>query len=91
VTLHTKHQYNPSGTSESRCSTCHMPPVQKSAEKWDIHAHTFGIIKPQASKAMFDAGQEAIPNSCNQCHVDWAGSTAGYQAGVDGYTARFSK
>jgi predicted CXXCH cytochrome family protein len=91
VTEHTRHQYNPFGTGESRCSICHMPLVQKSAEKWDIHAHTFETINPEVSKAMFDDNpdQDIIPNSCNQCHVDWAGSTEGYQAGVDGYIERF--
>lgn len=93
VTEHTEHQYNPFGTGESRCSICHLPLVQQSAEKWDIHAHTFEIIKPQVSKAMFDdnPNQDIIPNSCNQCHVGWAGSAAGYQAGVDGFIERFGE
>lgn len=93
VTRHAKHEYNPSGTGESRCSICHMPLVQQTAEKWDEHTHTFKIIKPQVSKAMFDSNpnQDIIPNSCNQCHVDWSGTEAGYQAGVDGFNERFGE
>lgn len=86
-------RYSPFGTGESRCSICHKPRVQKTAEKWDMHAHTFKIIKPHVSKAMFESNpnQDIIPNSCNQCHVDWAGNAAGYQAGVEGYIERFGE
>jgi predicted CXXCH cytochrome family protein len=54
------HSRHPVGVAV--CSDCHMPFVAKSAIKYDIRAHSFQIIWPEATD---DAG---IPNSCTDCH-----------------------
>ena len=52
-----------------RCVDCHMPAVQKSGVKYDIHAHTFKVISPQTTiDTQADGG---TPNSCAaSCHGD---------------------
>jgi len=54
------HSRHPVGVAV--CSDCHMPFVAKSAIKYDIRAHSFQIIFPEATA---DTG---IPNSCTDCH-----------------------
>ncbi|MHC4163350.1 MAG: ammonia-forming cytochrome c nitrite reductase subunit c552 [Planctomycetota bacterium] len=54
------HSRHPVGVTV--CSDCHMPFVAKSAIKYDIRAHSFQIIWPEATT---DTG---IPNSCTDCH-----------------------
>jgi len=63
VSAHTNHPYDPTGTSTSRCSKCHMPKVGKSAVAYDMHSHTFEVIPPQKTKEF------EMPNSCAaSCH-----------------------
>ena len=54
------HSRHPVGVTV--CSDCHMPFVAKSAINYDIRAHSFQIIWPEATA---DTG---IPNSCTDCH-----------------------
>jgi predicted CXXCH cytochrome family protein len=56
------HSRHPVGVAV--CSDCHMPFVAKSAIEYDIRAHSFQIIWPDATA---DTG---IPNSCSACHSD---------------------
>jgi hypothetical protein len=69
-----------------------MVKTAASAEAGDIHAHDFKVIKPQLSLEMFKKDpKNVVPNSCNECHKDWAKEEAGYQAGVKGYESVFGK
>jgi len=86
VTDHTQHYYDPSkvdGTSggASRCSKCHMPKTAKSALKYDIHAHTFEVIEPAASKSTSPSA--GVPNGCTGCH------TAADDTALDALQAEF--
>ncbi|MHC4547637.1 MAG: ammonia-forming cytochrome c nitrite reductase subunit c552 [Planctomycetota bacterium] len=54
---HSRHE-----PGQTRCSDCHMPLVAKSAINYDIRAHSWQIIWPEATA---DVG---IPNSCTACH-----------------------
>ncbi len=63
VSQHTKHPYDPTGTGASRCSKCHMAKTAKSAIAYDIHGHTFEVLRPEKTKAY------NMPNSCAvSCH-----------------------
>jgi predicted CXXCH cytochrome family protein len=57
---HSRHE---NGTT--KCSSCHMPLVSKSAISYDVSAHSWEIIWPQTTKAI------GIPNSCMSrgCHT----------------------
>ncbi|ORJ58592.1 hypothetical protein [Geothermobacter hydrogeniphilus] len=88
VTDHTQHYYDPTkvdGTSGgvSRCSKCHMPKTAKSALKYDIHAHTFEVIEPAASKSTSPSA--GVPNGCTSCH------TAADDAALDALQAEFDE
>lgn len=72
VTAHTQHYYDPTKEDStsggaSRCSKCHMPKTAKSALKYDIHAHTFDVIEPSASKSTSPSA--GVPNGCTSCHT----------------------
>ena len=79
VSAHTNHDYDPTGSGESRCSKCHNPKVAKSAVAYDIHAHTFEPIPPQKTKEF------AMPNSCAvSCHRGIEnGASPIFNTGVD--------
>ena len=68
VRKHTHHPYAPDRKMGlSRCTTCHMPKVAKSAINFDIHSHTFEAIPPEKTLAYQDQG--GMPNSCAaSCH-----------------------
>ncbi len=60
LTAHTKHQ---SVSEGSRCYNCHMPRVVYGVMA--IHpTHDITIPNPQLTTT------EAVPNACNQCHLD---------------------
>ncbi|MDP6778180.1 MAG: multiheme c-type cytochrome, partial [Candidatus Latescibacteria bacterium] len=65
---HSKHEVD-LDNGLGRCVDCHMPGVQKSGVNYDIHAHTFEAISPQATlDTQADGG---TPNSCAvSCHAD---------------------
>jgi len=68
VSAHTHHPYAPERTMGlSRCSSCHMPKVAKSAVAFDIHSHTFEPIAPE--KTLMYQEQGGMPNACAvSCH-----------------------
>ncbi len=71
VSAHTNHPYGPERLlGLSRCTTCHMPKVGKSAVAYDIASHTFEAIPP--GKTVQYNAQGGMPNSCSACHRDLA-------------------
>lgn len=101
VIQHTQHVYNPQGDGidpvlgipgddlgdlkTSNCVECHMPFTAKTALEWDIHAHTFNIIRPEQS--LSTSPSAGVPNSCNQCHD--ALTDEELQASQADYAAKF--
>jgi len=58
VSAHTNHSYE-----NSNCVSCHMAKTSKSAIAYDIHGHTFEVIRPEKTKEL------NMPNSCAvSCH-----------------------
>lgn len=68
VSAHTHHPYAPERSMGlSRCTSCHMPKVAKSAVAFDIHSHTFEAIPPE--KTLMYQDQGGMPSSCAvSCH-----------------------
>ncbi len=65
VSGHSHHNYDPEGSGEGKCSSCHMPKTIKSAIHYDIHSHTFEAISPQKT-LLYE-----MPNSCSvSCHQE---------------------
>ncbi len=63
LTRHTRHK--PVAESEgSRCTSCHMPKLAKSINKYDIASHAFFPPKPEKTI------KYNMPNACTQCHKD---------------------
>lgn len=63
VALHTGHPVDPAGSGASRCTGCHMPPVEAGAGA--LHDHSLLTIPPLASnEAMAQGIHPAPPNSC---------------------------
>jgi len=63
VINHTKHPYDPEESGLSRCTTCHLSKVARSALDYDIHSHTFEAITPERTLKL------NMPNSCMvSCH-----------------------
>lgn len=58
------HSRHPSDSPGNQCASCHMPKTAKSAVSYDIAAHSWQIIYPQATD------DTDIPNSCTACHGD---------------------
>ncbi len=79
VSLHTKHDYDPEGSGESRCTKCHQPKSVKSAINYDIHSHTFEVLQPEKTTSF------AMPNACAvSCHRDIEnGGSPLFNTGVD--------
>ncbi len=62
---HTKHPVDPTGTGASRCTSCHMPPTERTDQADGPHSHTFMTIPPIASnEAAADGVSPVPPNSC---------------------------
>ncbi len=82
VSAHSNHSYDPTGElGVSRCSSCHMPKVQKSAINYDISAHTFWVMSPEQTK--FFAPEGGTPNACAvSCHMQ-EGLTFGVDFSAD--------
>jgi hypothetical protein len=72
VSGHTYHPYAPERrVGLSRCTSCHMPTVAKSAVNYDIHSHSFEVIAPQ--KNLLYQAQGGMPDSCAvSCHSEKA-------------------
>jgi predicted CXXCH cytochrome family protein len=76
VAFHTGHPVDPAGSGASRCTGCHMPPLESGgASGYD---HTLFTIPPIASnEAVAEGVSPAPPNSC-------AGVTGCHDANVPG-------
>ena len=69
VSEHTRHPFAPERRMQlSRCSSCHMPLISKSAINYDIHSHSFEAIPPEKNLTYQDQG--GMPDSCSvSCHA----------------------
>jgi len=57
------HPVDPAGSGSSRCTSCHLPPLESGGASG--HDHTLFTIPPIASNAALDEGvSPAPPNSC---------------------------
>ena len=66
VETHTRHSYDPA-TGVSRCTSCHMAEVAKSAINYDISGHTWEAVGPEKTLNFQSSG--GMPNSCAvSCH-----------------------
>ena len=63
------------------CVGCHMPPLAKSANPFDIHAHTLKVVMPRAS--IEKGGVDKQPNACTLCHYHEQDKLEDLQAVVD--------
>jgi predicted CXXCH cytochrome family protein len=72
IESHTHHPVDPQVTGASRCTGCHMPPLQRDAQASGPHSHSFQPIPPiQSNEAAASGIQPAPPNSCSGimgCH-----------------------
>jgi predicted CXXCH cytochrome family protein len=76
VAAHTGHPVDPAGSGASRCTGCHLPPLEAGGAAG--HDHTLFTIPPIASNEAMEQGvQPAPPNSC-------AGVTGCHDAAVPG-------
>ncbi|MBX7258474.1 MAG: hypothetical protein K1Y02_19075 [Candidatus Hydrogenedentes bacterium] len=65
VEQHTFHPVDPSGTGESRCTLCHMPPKGRTDQDDGPHDHTFATLPPSYSADAANNGVTPVPpNSC---------------------------
>lgn len=69
------HPVDPAGSGASRCTGCHMPPLE--AAPGAPHDHSMATIAPATSNEAIDAGFPPSPNSC-------AGVTGCHDAAVEG-------
>ena len=81
VTFHTGHPVDPAGSGASRCTGCHMPPLEAGGTSG--YDHTLYTIPPIASnEAVAQGVSPAPPNSCagvTGCHdANVAGSGPAY-------------
>lgn len=69
---HTFHSVDPAGTGASRCTACHMVPLQRLDQAEGPHSHTMMPVPPIESNIAADAGVSPTPpNSCSGiagCH-----------------------
>ncbi|MBI4559505.1 MAG: hypothetical protein HY706_18105 [Candidatus Hydrogenedentes bacterium] len=72
ISTHTFHPVDPAGTGASRCTACHLPPLQREDQADGPHDHTLLTIPPIRSNEAAAAGVTPIPpNSCSGitgCH-----------------------
>ena len=62
---HTFHAVDPAGTGASRCSACHMPPLQRLDQAEGPHGHSMIPLAPITSNEAAAAGVTPTPpNSC---------------------------
>ena len=65
IEMHTMHSVDPSGTGASRCTECHLPPLERFNQAIGPHDHTLRGIQPQASIDAINNGvMPTPPNSC---------------------------
>lgn len=72
IEAHTMHPVDPAGTGASRCTECHLPPLERFNQEDGAHDHTLRGIAPQVSiDAIANMVSPVPPNSCagiNGCH-----------------------
>lgn len=72
IRAHTFHNVDPEGTGASRCSICHMPPLDRVNQEDGPRYHGMRPIPPVASNLAAEAGVFPVPpNSCSGiagCH-----------------------
>jgi hypothetical protein len=72
IAAHTFHPVDPAVTGASRCSACHMPPLQRLEQADGSHDHSLLTLPPITSNEAADAGADPVPpNSCSGitgCH-----------------------
>ena len=72
IGAHTYHSVDPAGTGASRCTTCHMPPLQRADQQDGPHGHNLFPLQPISSNEAAEAGVDPVPpNSCSGitgCH-----------------------
>ncbi len=72
ISAHTFHDVDPEGTGASRCSFCHMPPLDRVKQFDGPRSHSMWPIPPIASNEAAAAGVSPVPpNSCTGmqgCH-----------------------
>ncbi len=62
ITAHTFHDYDPVGTGQSRCVSCHMVPARQAGQPGGVHNHSMKSVPPIASN---QANVTPVPpNSC---------------------------
>lgn len=72
ISAHTFHSVDPEGTGASRCTTCHLPPLDRVEQAAGPNSHTLAPIPPIESNIAADNGVTPVPpNSCSGisgCH-----------------------
>ena len=72
IEAHTFHSVEPEVSGASRCTTCHMPPLQRYEQASGLHGHSLVTLQPITSNEAIEAGIEPTPpNSCagiTGCH-----------------------
>ena len=72
ISLHTMHPVEPSSTGASRCTECHLPPLERFDQAAGPHDHSLRGIAPQVSIDAINNGvMPTPPNSCagiTGCH-----------------------
>lgn len=83
IMAHTKHSYDPTNQNQtggsSRCVSCHMATVATTANSYDIHSHSWKVVKPikTLQKKGVTTPTKGMLNSCAvSCHRN-PGSTNG--------------
>ena len=65
------HPVDPDGTGASRCTACHLPPLERTDQHDGPRDHTLFTIPPAVSNEAIAAGEVPSPNSCSGimgCH-----------------------
>ena len=72
IEAHTLHPADAANTGASRCTSCHMPPMQRLHQADGPHNHSLSPLPPVSSNEAADAGTVPVPpNSCSGitgCH-----------------------
>ncbi len=72
ISAHTMHDVDPAGTGASRCTECHLPPLDRFDQAEGPHDHSLHGIAPQTSiDAITNGVMPVPPNSCagiTGCH-----------------------
>ncbi len=65
ISAHTMHDVDPAATGASRCTECHLPPLNRNDQDVGPHDHSLRGIAPQTSiDAIMNGVMPVPPNSC---------------------------